>query len=359
MSATAQPSADAVATGTTTGLALDEAALIALVKPGAVTKAAGSTAGSVDLSFSAASTAFDYLAKGEVLTLTYTVAIDDGDGGVTPKTFVVTVTGTNDAPVIGNIAQQNLTEQTDTKPLTATIPVTFTDVDLTDVGHYRESHPGGRDRHHHGPCARPGRADRAGDAGRGDQDAGSSSGSVALSFSAASTVFDYLAKDEVLTLTYTVAIDDGDGGVTSQTFVVTITGTNDAPVVATADVTGAVTEQVTPGRQPHRQRHHHASPTSTSPTFTVSARRLRRRRARHAHRRHEHRHHRHRPGGQLTWTYRSRPPRSSISPRTRPRSRASPSRSTTATAASSPQIDVTITGTNDAPVVAATDVTAR
>ena len=135
MSATPQPSRDAVATGTTTGLALDQAALIALVTPGTVTKAAGSSAGSVDLSFSAASTAFDYLAKGEVLTLTYTVAIDDGDGGVTPKTFVVTVTGTDDAPVIANIAQQNLTEQTDTSALTTTIPVTFTDVDLTDVGH--------------------------------------------------------------------------------------------------------------------------------------------------------------------------------------------------------------------------------
>ena len=79
---------EAVATGTTTGLALDETALIALVKPGMVTKAAGSSAGSVDLSFSAASTAFDYLAKGEILTLTYTVSIDDGDGGVTPKTFI-------------------------------------------------------------------------------------------------------------------------------------------------------------------------------------------------------------------------------------------------------------------------------
>ena len=83
MSATAQRITHAVATGATKGLALNEAALIALMTPGAVTKAAGSTAGSVDLSFSAASTAFDYLAKGEVLTLKYTVAIDDGDGGVT------------------------------------------------------------------------------------------------------------------------------------------------------------------------------------------------------------------------------------------------------------------------------------
>ncbi|MBW8856596.1 MAG: VCBS domain-containing protein, partial [Bradyrhizobium sp.] len=94
----------AAATGTTTGLALDEAALIALVTPGAVTKAAGSTAGTVDLSFSAASTAFDYLAQGQVLTLTYTVQVDDHHGGVTSKDIVVTVTGTNDAPsIVGEI----------------------------------------------------------------------------------------------------------------------------------------------------------------------------------------------------------------------------------------------------------------
>ena len=225
-----------MASGDTTGLALDDAALIALVTPGAVTKAAGSSAGSVDLSFSAASTAFDYLAKGEVLTLTYTVSIDDGDGGVTPQTFVVTVTGTDDAPVIADIAQQNLTEQTDTSPLTATIPVTFTDVDLTDVGHA---------------------ADIAGVVASGDttglalddaalivlvtpgtvtKASGSSSGSVDLDFSAASSAFDYLAAGEQLTLTYTVAIDDGHGGVTPQTFVVTVTGTNDAPVFTGSDL---------------------------------------------------------------------------------------------------------------------------
>ena len=86
------------------GLALNEAALIALIKPEDVTKAAGSTSGSVELSFSAASTAFDYLKQGQVLTLKYTVAIDDGDGGVTSRDFVITVTGTNDAPsIVGEI----------------------------------------------------------------------------------------------------------------------------------------------------------------------------------------------------------------------------------------------------------------
>ena len=222
----------AVATGTTTGLALNQAALIALVTPGAVTKAVGSSAGSVDLSFSAVSTAFDYLAKGEVLTLTYTVSIDDGDGGVTPKTFVVTVTGTDDAPVIANISQKNLAEQTDTASLTATIPVTFTDVDLTDVGHSADIT---------GVVATGATTGLALDQaalmalvtpGVATKNSGSSSGSVGLSFSAASTAFDYLAKGEVLTLTYTVSIDDGDGGATPKTFVVTVTGTDDAPIIA-------------------------------------------------------------------------------------------------------------------------------
>ena len=148
--------------------------------------------------------------------------------------------------MIAAIAQKNLTEQADTAPLTATIPVTFTDVDLTDIGHAADITGAVASGTTTGLALGEAALIALVTPGTATKNAGSSSGSVALSFSAASTVFDYLAKDEVLTLTYTVAIDDGDGGVTSQTFVVTVTGTNDNPVVATADVTSAVTEQVTP-----------------------------------------------------------------------------------------------------------------
>ncbi|MGY2901586.1 VCBS domain-containing protein [Bradyrhizobium sp. URHC0002] len=237
---------DAVATGTTTGLALDHAALIALVTPGAVSKAAGSSAGAVDLSFSAASTAFDYLAKGEVLTLTYTVAINDGDGGVTPKTFVVTVTGTDDAPVIADIAQQNLTEQTDTSALSATIPVHFTDVDLNDVGHTAAITGVTLDGDTDGLGLNASELIALVSAGTVTKALGSSAGSVQLDFSAASTAFDYLAKGESVTLTYTVAINDGDGGITSQPFTITISGTNDAPVLtASAPSLATITEDET------------------------------------------------------------------------------------------------------------------
>ena len=69
------------------------------------------------------------------MTLTYTVEIDDGDGGTATQTFDVVITGSNDAPIVAAIADTPLTEQSDTEPLTADIAVTFGDVDLNDVGH--------------------------------------------------------------------------------------------------------------------------------------------------------------------------------------------------------------------------------
>jgi VCBS repeat-containing protein len=66
--------------------------------------------GAVDLSFSAASTAFDYLAKGEVLTLTYTVQVDDHHGGVVTKPVTVTITGSNDTPTLAAELAGKLTD---------------------------------------------------------------------------------------------------------------------------------------------------------------------------------------------------------------------------------------------------------
>ena len=190
----------------TAGLAgLTDAQLEALVTPETVLKASGSSSGSVNLDFSAASTVFDYLAVGEVVTLTYTVAINDHHGGVTPQTFVVTVTGgANHAPVINAIAATPLTEQTDTSPLTKTIGVTFTDADLTDVGHTAAI------THAVATGVTTGLAlDQAGLIALVTPEtvlkaSGSSSGSVNLDFSAASTAFDYLSVGQVVTLTYTV-----------------------------------------------------------------------------------------------------------------------------------------------------------
>ena len=166
-----------------------------------------------------------------MVTLTYTVEVDDHHGGLALQDIAVTVNGSNDAPVIAGIAPQSLVEQTDDAPLTTTIPVTFSDLDLSDVGHSAAIT---------GAVASGATAGLALDEaalialvtpGVVAKAAGSAAGSVDLSFSAASTAFDYLAQGQILTLKYTVAIDDGDGGLSSRDFVLTVTGTNDAPSI--------------------------------------------------------------------------------------------------------------------------------
>jgi len=55
-----------------------------------------------------------------------------------------------------------------------------------------------------------------------------------------------LAKDQTKVESFTITLDDGNGGLITKQIDVTITGTNDAPVITAQDLTGAVTEQVTP-----------------------------------------------------------------------------------------------------------------
>ena len=239
-----------VASGTTTGLGSDNAALLAMLTlTGGPINADIGDENNIDWSFASGAEAFDYLAVSEVLTLTYSVQAQDSQGDLSNiQTITITVTGTNDAPVIDAIAQSDLTEQTDTDPLTTSIAVTFTDVDLTDVGHTATVTAAVTSGVTDGLAL-----DEAGliglvTPGAVTKNSGSDAGNVALAFSAASTVFDYLADGEVVTLTYTLDIDDGDGGLTQQDFVVTVTGTNDAPVASVEagdDVTETLAEAET------------------------------------------------------------------------------------------------------------------
>ena len=77
------------------------AAISAVDEPLTVVQAPGNTNdGSASWSYSTADNAFDFLADGEILTLTYTATVDDGHGGVVTKPITVTVTGSNDTAEI-------------------------------------------------------------------------------------------------------------------------------------------------------------------------------------------------------------------------------------------------------------------
>ena len=93
----------------------DNAALAAMltVTPGSIAANPGD-ANNLSWSFSSAPEAFDYLDDGESLTLTYTVRATDDSAAFDDQTVTITITGTNDAPVItvgaGDSAAETLAE---------------------------------------------------------------------------------------------------------------------------------------------------------------------------------------------------------------------------------------------------------
>jgi VCBS repeat-containing protein len=91
--------------------------------------------------------------------------------------------------------------------------------------------------------------------------AGSGSGSIVLTFSAADNTFDFLAAGEILTIIYTVTVTDNQGLSLTQPVTITAIGTNDAPVLAAAGPTTITKHVGTTGS---------ASPDTTSGTLTFT-----------------------------------------------------------------------------------------
>lgn len=193
--------------------------------------------GVVDWSYELVDNVLDFLAENETIKLVSIVRISDGNGGFADATVTINIVGgANDTPSIAAIADVGFIEQVDTSPLQQTIAVNFTDVDLTDTGHVAsvESVTANGVL----PPLTPTGPVTSGTffdlltAVSATKAAGGSSGSASFSFDADFTTFNYLAVGETVTLTYIVAITDLAGDTGTQTVAVTVTGTNDAPTVA-------------------------------------------------------------------------------------------------------------------------------
>jgi VCBS repeat-containing protein len=185
--------------------------------------------------------ALDFLAAGETLTVT----VSDGQGGSVPQDVTVTITGTNDQPVITSGAQTGsiteLTGQTgSTSNDTAMGAVTFTDADLSDTHTLSVT----------GVTISGTTSGLPGNAtllswltlGTLTDSTNGATGSDGWTFSAQDKNFDYLAAGQTVTLTYAVQIAETHGGSISQNVVVTIVGTNDTPVITSSAQTGSITE---------------------------------------------------------------------------------------------------------------------
>src|SRR5205085_668227 len=160
---------------------------------------------SVGWSFSVADSALDSLQDGQVLTQKYDVTVSDGHGGSKVETVTVTITGTNDAPVITSGAQSgSVTEDADlslhenAEIHSQNGAITFTDVDTADT------HTAGYVAQASGYLGSFS-LDNSGIDGAGGH-------SVGWSFSVADSALDSLQDGQVLTQKYDVTVSDGHGG---------------------------------------------------------------------------------------------------------------------------------------------------
>ena len=249
------------ASGVTTGIlpgSLGNAELMAFFHIDNVVKAAGSSTGTINTTFTAPDLAFDYLAAGEHLNITYTVQLDDHAGGVSTQNVMVTVIGTNDKPIfLSGPESAHLTEGQNVSPagnLTAHGDLFFTDVDLSDA--HTVSTTVSAARSSGGAIPLSNAALLAAFGTSLEDSTGHVLGEVDWNFALSNAVTNFLSGGETLTLVYHVTVQDPSGATAIQDVTVTILGTNH-PVVITsgpesttaselADTTGSAIIDTTP-----------------------------------------------------------------------------------------------------------------
>ena len=164
-------------------------------------------------SFDSSSQAFNYLAEGETLTLTYTLTSSDGHGGTDSQDVVVVITGTNDAPVTA--ADTNAGNEDTT--ISGSVTGNDDDVDSDDS------------------------AASLTYALTGPAPAGLTfNGDGSYSLDASNAAYQHLAEGETTDVVVSYTATDSHGAVSNvSTLTITVTGVNDAPVANNDSVSTA------------------------------------------------------------------------------------------------------------------------
>jgi VCBS repeat-containing protein len=213
---------------------------------------AHSNVGTATWTYSIPDHAFDFLAAGETLTLTYIVRVDNNfnlGNEFTEVPITITVTGTNDAPVITTGAQTvTVSAGTSTSGGSLTSEdstagsLSFADVDLTDT-HTVSSKLSSAVIQGGGsvPLAL---FEQAFSASLAADSTGTGKGAINWSFAdLPADVADIIPAGQTLTLTYTVTLTDSQGATSEQTVTVTITGTENSGEIWVGQASGTDGEE--------------------------------------------------------------------------------------------------------------------
>jgi large repetitive protein len=188
----------------------------------------------------------DALAEGQTAIDTFRYTVRDLGGNTSTATLTITITGTNDRPVIAAADTGGaLTERVDgaadenTGALQAAGSITFSDVDLSNSHGVSTALVSATGSPLGATSARGTLTSVISDAATGD-----GSGTVAWTYEVAAGALDDLAAGETLTEINTVTVTDSSGATVAETVTITLTGTNDRPVIeAASTLAGALTEQ--------------------------------------------------------------------------------------------------------------------
>ena len=173
-----------------------------------------------DLDSSAA--AVQALGVGETLTETFVVLVTDSAGATDEQTVTITITGSNDAPVIdveNSVLTGALTEVTDLADnenndvLTVSGSIAYSDPDANDAAPTVTVAPVVDDGSYLGDITLTPAV----------------GGAIGWTFEADDSVLDSLPEGAVLTQEYVVTVTDDAGAVTTETVTITLVGKNDAP----------------------------------------------------------------------------------------------------------------------------------
>ena len=191
--------------------------------------------------------AYDLMAEGESFATHFTYQVVDEHGAAVIQHATITITGTNDAPVVAALSGDSAGTATPlpetNSGLTASGTLSVTDVDLTDTVAMTVHAVSAT-----GPTGALTNVDLLGffSVAPGSLDAdGGTTNNLAWSFDSGSEAFDFLPDGQQLTLQYTVRATDDSGtgnNVDDGTVTIRIAGTNDGPVITGGNTTGSVQE---------------------------------------------------------------------------------------------------------------------
>ena len=200
---------------------------------------AGDGEGSVDWTFEVDPADIQHLGEGDVITQVFTISLDDGNGGTVEQDVTVTITGTNDAPVIAAVDYEiDLAEE---GAVSASGSFAVSDVDqdslldiASDIGELEFTWSGGDLSDEQQQALRDAFT-------LGGVDA-ESAGLANWSFDIDNADLDFLAAGETIDFTVTITLTDEEGGSAEEEIVFQITGTNDGPVLGIGGDTATVDE---------------------------------------------------------------------------------------------------------------------